>query len=497
LCVADGGSTEPHVAEILNDYAAGDPRIKVELLGRNEGIAGNSNAAIALATGDYVALLDHDDTLAPFALYEVVRAVNQHPDADFLYSDEDKLSQDGTVRYEPHFKPDWAPDQLRSHNYICHLSVFRRDLMRELGGFRTGFDGSQDYDLILRATEKARQVVHIPKVLYHWRTHSSSTAFDPKAKLYAYEAAQKAITEHLNRRGTPGEVEFGLTYGIYSIRYELPARPKVSIVIPNRDQADLLRQCVASIDGSSYTNFELVILENGSREAKTHAYYDELRRRANVRIVTWDRPFNYSAANNFAARHATGEVLVFLNNDIEVKAPDWLERLLGHALRPEVGAAGAKLYYPDGTIQHAGVVVGLGGVAGHMHHHFPGEHFGYVGRLIVCQNFSAVTAACLMVRREVFEAVGGFDEAFVLTFNDVDFCLRLRQQGWLVVWTPEAQLYHWESKTRGPDTHGEALERFKREEALFKERWGDFLAGGDPYYSPHLTLVESDCSIKA
>jgi GT2 family glycosyltransferase len=497
LCVADGGSTDGHVADTLRDYAAGDPRIKVHFLGRNNGIAGNSNAAIALATGDYVALLDHDDTLAPFALFEVVKAINDYPDADFLYSDEDKLSQDGTRRYEPHFKPDWAPDTLRSHNYICHLSVYRRELLQELGGFRTGFDGSQDYDLILRATERAKRVVHIPQVLYHWRTHAASTAFDPKAKMYAYEAAQRALAEHLQRRGTPGAVDFGQTYGIYSIRYELPSRPLVSIVIPNRDQAGLLRRCVESVGRSTYSNYELVILENGSREAATRAYYAELQRRPNVRLLTWEPPFNYAAANNFAAKHAAGVVLLFLNNDIEALSADWLERMLSHALRSDVGAVGAKLYYPDGTIQHAGVVVGLGGVAGHMHHHFPGDQYGYVGRLITTQNYAAVTAACLMTRREVFEAVGGFDEEFILTFNDVDLCLRLLQKGWQIVWSPDVRLTHWESKTRGPDTQGEALERFIREEALFKSRWGDFLAKGDPYYSPHLTLVASDCAIRA
>jgi GT2 family glycosyltransferase len=495
LCIADG-STDPKVAELLRDYAEGDLRIKINILGRNEGIAGNSNAAIALATGDYVALLDHDDALAPFALFEMVRAINDQPDADLIYSDEDKLSPDGAVRYEPIFKPDWSPDTLRSYNYICHLSLFRRELLTELGGFRAGFDGSQDYDLVLRATDRTERIVHIPKVLYHWRTHSASTAYDPKAKTYAFESARKALAEHLQRRGTPGTVEFG-PIDTYSIRYHLPTKPLVSIIIPNRDQSDVLRTCIKSIDRSSYKNVELVILENGSKEAATHAYYDELARRPNVRLLTWDQPFNYSAINNFAVRHSAGEVLLFLNNDIEALNGDWMERMLGHVLSPKVGAVGAKLFYPDDTIQHAGVVVGLGGVAGHVHYHYPRDVGGYVARLVVAQNFSAVTGACLMCRREALESVGGFDERFVIAFNDIDFCLKLREKGWLIVWTPEARLYHYESKTRGPDTEGEALLRFQREVYLFQECWKEFLRRGDPYYSPNLTLQTCDFAIRA
>jgi GT2 family glycosyltransferase len=334
-------------------------------------------------------------------------------------------------------------------------------------------------------------------VLYHWRAHPASTAKDRGAKDHALPAGARAVAEHLTRIGRPGDVSPATVPGTYRVRYSLRERPRVSVIIPNHDQVELLRQCITSIDRCSYSNVELVIAENASREPGTHAYYAELRQRPNVRVAEWAEPFNYAAVNNFAVRQATGEVLLFLNNDTEALHPDWLERMLEHALRPEVGAVGAKLFFPDGTVQHAGVVLGMGGNAAHLHQSAPGDHPGYFGRLTYVQNYSAVTAACLMCRREAFDAVGGFDERFALCYNDVDFCLKLREKGYLIVWTPEAMLRHHESKTRGPDDTPAKAERFRRESALFWERWGDLLRGGDPYYSPNLSLTDCDATVRA
>lgn len=494
LCVADGGSTGPDVARIMEDYARRDPRVRFRRLPTNLGIAGNSNEAAALATGDFVALLDHDDTLAPFALYELVEAINRHPDADFLYSDEDKIDAAGACRSQPHFKPDWSPDTLRSHNYICHLSCFRRDLWGRLGGFGSGFDGSQDYDLILRATELSRRVVHIPKVLYHWRMHEASCASAPEAKLYAYDSARKALRAHLERVGLAGEVRNGRTLGVYEVRYQLPRRPLVSVIIPNRDNSELLERCLASLAASTYDCYEVVIVENGSRDPRTFACYERAEATGKVRVVRWEGEFNYSGVNNLGASQAQGEVLLFLNNDVEAINADWLERMLEYALRPDVGAVGAKLYYPDDTVQHGGVIVGLGGIAGHPHVHWPRGDYGYFGRLIITQNLSAVTAACLMMRREVFDQIGGLDERYAVAFNDVELCVRIRKAGYLVVWTPFAELYHRESVTRGADDTPEKLARFVREVQMFATEWADVLTAGDPYYNPNLTLQRPDFS---
>jgi glycosyltransferase involved in cell wall biosynthesis/SAM-dependent methyltransferase len=496
LCVADGGSPDPLVQQTLEAYAARDPRIHVKRLERNFGIAGNSNEALAMASGDYVCLLDHDDTLAPFALFEILRAINKNSDADFLYSDEDKIDAAGRVRSQPHFKPDWSADTLRSHNYICHLSCFRRDLLEKTGGFRTGFDGSQDYDLILRAAEAAHQIVHIPKVLYHWRMHETSCAAAPEAKMYAYDSAKKALGEHLERIGLQGTVKNAKTLGVYEIDYTLSARPLISIIIPSKDNRPALERCLASILRSSYENYEVIIVENNSSEAETFDYYAELSRDPCYRVITWSAPFNYSSVNNFGVEHARGEVLLFLNNDIEAINADWLERMLQYIQRPDVGAVGAKLYYPNDTIQHGGVVIGLGGVAGHAHEKTPGWHYGYFGRLIVTQNLSAVTAACLMTTRKIFDEVGGFDPRYVLAFNDVDFCAKIRRQGLLIVWTPSAELYHHESLTRGQEDTPDKLTRFIRESELFATQWCDLLEAGDPYYNPAFTLLRPDFSLK-
>jgi Predicted glycosyltransferases len=498
LCIADGASKEKHVKEILDSYAKKDNRIKLKYLTENKGIAGNSNEALSLATGEYVALLDHDDTLAPFALFEIVKAINENTTTDFIYSDEDKISEDGTKRLDPHFKPDWSPDTLRSHNYITHLSVVKKELLNEVGWFREGYDGSQDYDLILRCTEKANKIVHIPKILYHWRMHDNSTAQNPNSKLYAFDAAKKALQDHLDRVGLKGKVRDGVSLGSYKIDYDISYHHKVSIIIPNKDHKEDLEKCITSIiNKSTYKNYEIIIVENNSKEKKTFEYYEYLQNKYNsIVLLEWKDKFNYSAVNNFASKYANGDILLFLNNDTEVINENWIEEMLIYAQRKDVGAVGAKLYYPDDTIQHGGVILGMGGIAGHPHRVFPRASFGYFGRLVVVQNLSAVTGACLMMRKSVFNEVEGFDEGYPLAFGDVDICLKVREKGYLVVWTPYAELYHYESKSRGYDDTPEKQERFKKEIELFKKKWGHILEKGDPYYNPNLTLEKWDFSIK-
>ncbi|AEE14040.1 glycosyl transferase family 2 [Thermodesulfobium narugense DSM 14796] len=496
LCIADGASKEKHVKEILDQYAKKDSRIKVKYLSENKGIAGNSNEAISLATGDYIALLDHDGTLAPFALFEVVKAINENKDADFIYSDEDKISEDGKERFDAHFKPDFAPDTLRSYNYICHLSVIKKEILDLVGYFRDGFDGSQDYDLILRCTEKTKKIIHIPKILYHWRVSQNSVAGNSNAKLYAYESAKKALKEHLERVNIKGNVIDGKFLGSYKINYKILGNPKISIIIPNKDHKEELERCISSIfSKSTYKNYEIIIVENHSKEKEIFEYYEYLRDNYNnVVLLEYKDEFNYSAVNNFAVKYTRGDILLFLNNDTEIINENWLEEMLQYAQRKDVGAVGAKLYYPDNTIQHGGVIVGVGGIAGHAHRFFPKDSPGYFGRLSIVQNFSAVTGACLMMRKDVFVEVGGFDDEYPLAVSDVDICLKVRKKGYLVVWTPYAELYHYESKTRGYEDTPEKQERFKREINLFKSKWGDILEKGDPYYNPNLTLDREDFS---
>ena len=497
LCLADGMSKEPYVMEILEGYSKQDKRIKVRYLETNKGIAGNSNEALALATGDFIGLLDHDDVLPLFALHEVVRAVNEHSDADFIYSDEDKISENGKTRFNPHFKQEWSPDTIRSHNYIAHFTVIKTSLLEEVGWFREGYDGSQDYDLYLRATEKAKNILHISRVLYHWRAFRSSAAGDRNAKLYAYESAKKALHDHLQRTGIDGTVSDGVFLGSYRINYALKTHPRVSILIPSRDQSEDLSLCIKSIIAkSTYKNYEIVIMENGSREDKTFRLYEELKKTGKVQVVVWDKAFNFSSVNNYGVDYASGDILLFLNNDVEVINPDWLENLLQHATRDEVGAVGAKLYYPDNTVQHAGIVIGMGGIAGHPQKHFHKKSQGYMKRLSIIQNVSAVTGACLMTRKEVFRETGGFDEGFPLAFNDVDLCLRIRGKGYLVIFTPYAELYHHESKTRGYEDTPEKQIRFQGEIDLFRRKWGKLLVNGDPYYNKNLTLNKTDLSIR-
>lgn len=498
LCLADGSDSEhSFVGEICKKYADGDRRIKYEKLERNLGISENTNACIRMATGEYIALFDHDDLLHPSALYEVMRAICEHG-ADFIYTDENTFSEEPRDAYNPHFKPDFSPDTLRSYNYICHLSAFSRELLDSVGYFRSEYDGSQDYDLILRLTEKAKKVFHIRKILYYWRAHKNSVAQDVGAKPYTVAAAKKALAAHLERCGLKGEVLDSSVATTYHIKYEIDGNPLISVIIPNKDHTDDLDICLKSLyEKSSYKNFEVIIVENNSTEKETFEYYEAIaQKHGNVKIVKWEGNFNYSAINNFGVNYAKGEFILLLNNDVEIINGSCLEEMLMFAQRKDVGAVGAKLYYSDDTVQHAGVILGLGGTAGHAHKHFGRSHPGYMARASIAQNLSACTAACLMMRRDVFDEVGGLDENFEVAFNDVDLCMKIRKKGYLVVFTPYAELYHYESKSRGNDSTPEKLERFRGEIDRFKEKWKKQLDDGDPYYNPNLTLTRDDFSLK-
>lgn len=498
LCLADGSDREhSFVGEICKKYADGDRRIKYEKLERNLGISENTNACIRMATGEYIALFDHDDLLHPSALYEVMRAICEHG-ADFIYTDENTFSEEPRDAYNPHFKPDFSPDTLRSYNYICHLSAFSRELLDSVGYFRSEYDGSQDYDLILRLTEKAKKVFHIRKILYYWRAHKNSVAQDVGAKPYTVTAAKKALAAHLERCGLKGEVLDSSVPTTYHIKYEIDGNPLISVIIPNKDHTDDLDICLKSLyEKSSYKNFEVIIVENNSTEKETFEYYEAIaQKHGNVKIVKWEGNFNYSAINNFGVNYAKGEFILLLNNDVEIINGSCLEEMLMFAQRKDVGAVGAKLYYSDDTVQHAGVILGLGGTAGHAHKHFGRSHPGYMARASIAQNLSACTAACLMMRRDVFDEVGGLDENFEVAFNDVDLCMKIRKKGYLVVFTPYAELYHYESKSRGNDSTPEKLERFRGEIDRFKEKWQKQLDDGDPYYNPNLTLTRDDFSLK-
>ena len=491
LCVADDASTEPQVRAVLEEYAGRDPRIRIFWREHNGHISAASNSALALAHGDHVALLDHDDELHPEALATVIEALQRNPQWQFVYSDEDKIDADGQ-RYDPYFKPDWNPDLLCGQNCVSHLGIYSRDLMNAVGGFRQGLEGSQDWDLALRCSERLtpEQIGHIPMVLYHWRAIAGSTAQGVEQKSYAHDAGRRALREHLARRGEVAEVmEIDGLMGAFRIRRPLSDQlPLISIIVPTRDRIDLLRQCISTIlDRTTYANYEIVVMDNQSAEPESLAYLAGFSGHARVRVQRHDQPFNYSVINNEAVRACRGELVCLLNNDIEVITPDWLEELASHALRPHVGAVGAMLYYPDDTIQHAGVMTGVHGVAAHPYCGMPRGHGGQMARARLTQAMSAVTAACLMVRREVYQQVGGLDASLRVAFNDVDFCLRLRQHGYTNVWTPFAELYHHESASRGHENTVEKRTRFIREVEFMKSRWGSQLEY-DPAYNPNLTL---------
>lgn len=498
LCLADGSDEEHgYVGERVKEYSAEDSRIVYRKLEKNLGISENTNACIDMSTGDYIALFDHDDILHPSVLFENMKAICEH-DADYIYTDEatfESLNICKIVTF--HFKPDFAIDNLRANNYICHFSVFSRDLIEKTGGFRKEFDGSQDHDLILRLTENAKKVYHIRKLLYFWRAHPQSVAMSMDAKSYAIEAGKNAVAESIKRSGYECTVESSKAHpAMYRIKYGIKIHPLVSIIIPNMNHKSDLKRCIDSlVFKSTYDNYEIIVIENNSTEQEVFDYYSEIEKQKNIRVVKYEGTFNYSDINNFGASFASGEYMVLLNNDTEIITDEWIEEMLMYAQRPEVGIVGAKLYYPDDTVQHGGVIVGLGGVAGHTHCHIEKNDPGYMGKMFYSQDLSAVTAACLMIRKSVFDSIGGFDCKFAVAFNDVDLCLRVREKDKLIVFTPYAELYHYESKSRGYEDTPEKQKRFAGEVELFHKKWDEkFLSKGDPYYNPNLSL-EADYKV--
>ena len=512
LCLADGSDTDALGAYISEHYP-NDSRIHYTHLPDNLGIAGNTNKALEMATGDFVMLTDHDDILDISALYEIVSALNNARSAgntiDIIYTDEDLVDASGMVYSNYRFKPDFNYEMLRHLNYICHIFVVRREIMNGVGGFREEYDGAQDFDMILRCCEatQSEHIHHIPKILYHWRAHEDSTAGNVDSKQYAIDASVRALQEHLQRVGIDAEVEATDIFIMLKSTRRLANKPLVSILIPNKDHIEDLNKCITSIiDKSTYDNYEIIVIENNSTEDETFAYYDNLCQRdvprdtsgePRIKVVTWDPAgsgFNYSKINNYGATFASGDYYILLNNDIEVKSPDWIERMLAYCVDPKVGAVGAKLLYPDDTVQHCGIVIGVGGFAGHILTESTNEDVGYFGRLQVQQEVSAVTAACLMIDAAVWREIGGFDEDFAVALNDVDLCLKVRDKGYKIMLDPNVQMYHYESKSRGYEETKEQITRFKREIKRFRDKWSSVLEAGDPYYSPNLTLDRGDCS---
>ncbi|EPI06142.1 glycosyltransferase, group 2 family protein [Enterococcus faecalis 20.SD.W.06] len=490
LCMADDASTDPNVKKILTEYQQLDERIRVVFREQNGHISEATNSALAIATGEFVALLDNDDELAINAFYEVVKVLNENPKLDLIYSDEDKIDMDGN-RSDPAFKPDWSPDLLLGTNYISHLGVYRRSILEEIGGFRKGYEGSQDYDLVLRFTEKTtkERIKHIPKVLYYWRMLPTSTAVDQGSKGYAFEAGLRAVQDALVRRGINGHATHGAANGLYDVYYDIESEKLVSIIIPTKNGYKDVQRCVSSIiEKTTYQNYEIIMADNGSTDPKMHELYAEFEQQLPGRffVESIDIPFNFSTINNRAAKKAHGEYLLFLNNDTEVITENWLTLMVSFAQQERIGCVGAKLLYPNNTVQHAGVILGLGGVAGHGHYGYPHGDLGYFGRLAINVNYSAVTAACLLMKKADFDAVGGFEEAFTVAFNDVDLCLKVQALGRDNVWLHEAELYHFESQTRGYDDKGKKKKRFEQEKVMMEEKWGPLIEN-DPFYNPNLT----------
>lgn len=497
LCLADGNSSNNDTISILEKLSNTDSRIKVKFLEENYMISGNTNEAIKMATGEFIALMDHDDLIEPDTLFEVVKLLNEDQQLDFIYTDEDKVTEDGKTFLSPHFKPDFSIDNLRSYNYITHFSIIRKKILDEIGLFDSKCDGAQDYDMFLRIADYTNKIGHIARPLYHWRITGNSTAQSESNKTYVLDAGKNALRKHLERNGIEGTVTDGLAQTLYRINYEIVNNPKVSIIICTKDHIDDLDLCIQSVlTKTTYKNYEIIVVENNSTEQETFEYYKTLEKYDNVKVVYWEDEFNYSAINNFGVKYATGEYVLLLNNDIEVISPEWLTEMLMLAQRKDVGAVGAKLLYPDDTIQHAGVIVGLGGVAGHSHKNYKAKDAGYMRRLQIVQDLSAVTAACLLLKKSIFEEVGGLDEKFKVAFNDIDFCLKIRKAGYLNVFTPYAELYHHESKSRGLEDTAEKQKRFKGEIDRFKEKWPEILENGDPFYNPNLTLDREDFTLE-
>ena len=533
LILVNASKEDSGMREILRSYET-DPRVRVEELEENTGISGNTNAGLRQAKGDYVCFLDHDDMIAPSALFLMARYLENHPKVRMLYTDEDKISADGKEHFQPHLKPDFNLDLLRSNNYICHFLAVDRQIAMDAGGFRKAFDGAQDHDFIFRCAELAAErsygdgssrtalaqsgsglrsgnglslkmtgevIGHIPEILYHWRVHAASTADNPQSKMYAYEAGKRAIEEHLQRCGQEGTVELLKDHGFYRVHYALPAgstEPLVSVIIPNKDQKEALKQCIDSFEETTKgVNAEILIVENNSTQEETFRYYRELSKNSRIRLLRWKKPFNYSAINNYAADRARGRYLLFLNNDTRAFRKGWLEEMLSVCSREDAGAAGIKLLYPDDTIQHAGIVIGLGGVAGSLFVDMKAERSGYLHKASLLQDLSAVTAACMMVPKEVFEQVGGFDEQLSVAFNDVDLCLRIGETGLRIIYDPFAVLYHDESRTRGAEDSAEKARRFQGEIERMRTKWEKLLKKGDPLYNKNLSLSKWNYSLRA
>lgn len=498
LCLSDGSGADSPLQDYLKKLQSQDSRIKNIYSGEQLRISQNTNAALQQAAGDFIVFADHDDLLAEDALYECAKAVNEHPAAELIYSDEDKVSMNGKRYFQPHFKSDYNPDLLCSMNYFCHLVAVKRTLAEKAGYLNPEFDGAQDYDFVLRCVEQTEQIYHIPKVLYHWRAHADSTAENPESKRYAFEAGKRAVQAHYDRMGIPAEVTEGEYPGLYRTIYQWKEQPLVSVLIPNKDHIKDLGQCIQSIeDKSTYRNLEYVIIENNSEEPETFAYYKKLEaENKKVRVVYFEGEFNYSAINNFGAKAARGEYLLLLNNDTEIINPDCIWQMLGYCMREDVGIVGARLYYPDQTVQHAGVIIGYGGIAGHAFIGFGRAENGYFSRIICAQDYSAVTAACMMTKKAIFEQVGGLTEELKVAFNDIDYCMKVREAGKLVVYNPYAELYHYESKSRGLEDSPEKKERYYREMEYFVKKWRKIMQEGDPYYNPNLTLSKADFSLR-
>ena len=497
LCLADG-STNQDVEKCIKETYGFEKRILYKKLSQNCGISENTNEAIRMATGDYIMLTDHDDILTPNALYELAAVINEYLEVDIIYTDEDKVTMDGKHYFDPNFKPDFNIDYLRSTNYICHIFTVRKSLVDEVGLLKSEFDGSQDYDFILRCCEKTKAIYHIPKVLYHWRAHRGSTAGNPASKQYAIDAGKKALEMHYQRMGIRAQIKYTDIFIMFQTIPEIVGNPKISIIICSKDHISDLDKCIESIERkSTWNNYEIIVVENNSEDKNTFIYYEEIQKKYdNVKVVYWKDEFNYSAINNYGATFATGEYILLLNNDIEVITPEWMEYMLGYCQREDVGIVGAKLCYPDDTVQHCGAVIGMGGFAGHILTRYDKDVPGPYGRLKAIHDVSAVTAACMMIKRSVFDQVKGLDESFKVALNDMDFCLRVRETGKLIVINPWAELYHYESKSRGMENNPEKLARFKDEIMRFRNRWNSFLEQGDPYYNPNLTHKYTDCSIR-
>ena len=497
LCISDDASPNPDIRSVLEKYMQLDERIKVVFREGNGHISENSNSALALASGEWLALMDHDDVLPNHALYEVVKAIHKSPDAALIYSDEDKIDEKGR-RFMPHFKSDFNLDLLYGQNYISHLGVYRTDIAKAIGGFRKGLEGSQDYDFLLRYLLKIdpSQIIHIPKVLYHWRAIEGSTALSSGEKSYTTEAGVKALQNYFAQLHADVSVGRGKADNLYRVQWNLTYEPLVSLIIPTKNGYEVTKQAIDSIlNKTTYAHYEILLVDNNSDDPKALAYFDELSQHEKITVLRYPHPFNYSAINNFAVQHARGEVLGLINNDVEVIDGGWLTEMVSQAMRPDIGCVGAMLYYPNDTIQHAGVVIGLGGVAGHSHKHFLRDSNGYFFRLRLVQNSMAVTAACLLLRKTTFDEVGGLNERdLTVAFNDVDLCLKVHKAGYRNLWTPYAELYHHESISRGREDNPEKIARFKREVDYMLNTWHTNTLF-DPYYNPNLTIEREDFSI--